>query len=145
MRNREEMKEYMQKHRFCKILERMKEQRVKCNFCDSVLETLHHKDENHANNRLNNLVPVCQQHHLEIPHLSDVALEDGFYELQPAKNTVTRPETIASILRNCNTGRVYNLTLRDPIRYNHRIRIQEGSIHLVEFLGSLGYTEIVKI
>jgi hypothetical protein len=143
MRNREEMKKYIQKRRFCQILQKMIEQQVKCNFCDKVLETLHHKDENHTNNRLINLLPVCQKHHLEIPHTSDIVLETPLNEPRQAKNTVTRPRTISSMLENVTDGRIYNVSIKRPNSYG-RIHITEGSRHLLEFLSSLGFTEIIS-
>jgi len=143
MRDRKEMKEYMQIRRFCKILERKKKQQVKCHFCDSILETLHHKDEDHANNQLINLLPVCQKHHLEIPHASDIALETGFYEPRQAKMAVTRPKTTNDMLKNVTNGRIYNVTIRNPSSCK-KIYIIEGSYHLAEFLDSLGFTEVVN-
>ena len=143
MRDKSEAKEYMQKYRFCRILERMKKQQIKCIYCDKTLETLHHKDEDHSNNRLANLIPICQEHHLEIPHLSDISSETSFLPPKHPKITVTQPKTINTILQNCNTGRIYNLTITKS-NSKSKIHIMEGSFHLLEFLQSLGYTEIVN-
>ena len=139
MRDKSDLKEYMQKYRFCKILNRMKEKRVKCEYCDKTLETLHHKDEDHSNNRLTNLIPVCQVHHLEIIHKSDIIPQNmpNFASFK-AQKAVTQPKTTDTILQNCNNGRIYNLTIMKPDS-KRKINIIEGSLHLLEFLGSLGY------
>ena len=144
MRDRSEIKEYMQKYRFCKILAQMKKQQVQCTYCNKILETLHHKDENHANNRLVNLLPVCQQHHLEIPHKSDISYENApDLPILRHKMAVTYPEVVGRMLQNCNIHRFYDLTLRKSSGYDKTIHIIEGSRHLVEFLDSLGWTAII--
>ena len=143
MRNREKLKEYMQKYRFNQVLTRWKEQGKKCKYCDKILETIHHIDENHANNRLKNYQPVCQEHHLAIIHRSDIPQDMPNLASFKAKKTVIQPRTINTILQNCNITRICNLTLRNPITYR-KIYIIEGSRHLVEFLGSIGFMEIIR-
>ena len=144
MRNREKVKEYMQKYRFCKVLTRWKEQGKKCEYCDKILETIHHIDENHANNRISNYLPVCQEHHLEIIHKSDMPQDMPILASFKAQKTVNRQRTVNDVLQNCNTGRIYNLTIRKSIGCNKTIHIMEGSRHLVEFLVSLGFIEVVS-
>lgn len=147
MRSKEEFKEYMNKYRFCKILERYKQQRKKCEYCDNILETLHHRDENHNNNRLSNLLPVCHKHHLEIEHNSDhqfdILPDMPFKPSKLAKNTVTTPKSTKGMLENCNISRFYNVTLINPTS-KRKANIIEGSKHLVELLSSLGFVEVHK-
>ncbi len=39
-----------------------------CNYCDELVQTLHHKNENRDDNSKHNLLPVCFECHEKIPH-----------------------------------------------------------------------------
>lgn len=60
--------ERMRKLRFFAKLEKRRARGETCFFCGKLLETLHHIDENHDNNRDYNLLNVCNDCHLLIPH-----------------------------------------------------------------------------
>ena len=42
-----------------------------CYLCSVPVEVLHHKDEDQSNNRHDNLLSCCKEHHLAIEHTSD--------------------------------------------------------------------------
>ena len=141
MRDKEKMTVYMQKYRFTKTLEQWKKEQKKCTYCDKVLETIHHKDEDHANNRLSNYEPVCQEHHLEIPHSCDTP---GYYaQNKPLKPSVAvyRSKNAADYLLNTVNQRISNITIRNPTTCR-RLHLIEVGRHCFEFLTNLGYSEI---
>ena len=145
MRNKEQMKEYMQKHRFCKLLERMKEQQVKCysDECDRILDTLHHKDENHANNRLDNLLPVCGEHHLKIPHkIDDHDYAMSTMPLNEPERAVTRLNKRFDTFLECYNENIICIIIYNP-KTNVKIHIIEISKRAGEILNKVGFSEII--
>lgn len=76
MRTRDQNKEYMQKHRFSKKLDIVKRGLIKCSWCESPAQTLHHINENHADNHSSNLLPLCHNCHLEAKHKIEVRFCD---------------------------------------------------------------------
>ena len=56
-----------------RLVDKMKAAETPCNFCSSLADLLHHKDEDHSNNRPENLVPMCKEHHLATEHKCDSA------------------------------------------------------------------------
>lgn len=53
---------------YIRILEHRKVTEVTCFFCPNPIEVLHHKDENHGNNRDSNLLSVCKECHEKLEH-----------------------------------------------------------------------------
>lgn len=54
--------------RYVKILEHRKVVEGTCFFCPNPIEVLHHKDENHSNNRDSNLLSLCKLCHEKVEH-----------------------------------------------------------------------------
>lgn len=157
MRTREQNTEYIRLYRFNKRFNRYKDSGEKiCHYCGGEAETMHHINENHSDNSKENLLPLCHKCHLEITHICD---KPNFYQKREAmsyttqkthrnrvfnaSDAVTPKKTIASMLENCNTSRVYNITLLKP-NTSKRIHITEGSKRLVSLFQGLGFTELVS-
>ena len=67
MRTNESNRDYMNKRRFNKKMEKVKRRRIDCQVCfEALAATLHHIDENHNNNKNSNLLPVCRECHIKI-------------------------------------------------------------------------------
>ena len=89
VRTKEENQEHVRKYRFVKKVEKMKEKNTTCQVCYfSPAETLHHKNENHADNKKENLLPVCRECHLDIEHECDYDLA---YASQIPQNAHNEP------------------------------------------------------
>lgn len=152
LRTREQNTEYIRKYRFTKKLQKIKAKEDMCHFCGGKVETLHHINENHADNRLENLMPLCHKCHLEVSHICD---KPNYYQgdtlpdasrkpvkpVSKPKEAVTLKKTTKDILDKCVTGRVYNINLVKP-GTSKRIHITEGSKKLVELFTNLGFTEV---
>ena len=146
MRTREQNREYIQRYRYKKKLSKTRHKEDLCYYCGGKVETLHHINENQSDNHSKNLLPLCQKCHLEIPHQCD---KNGFYDNTPLNmplnarrkpvEPVTLEKTTSNLLKNCNTGRFYNVTLLKP-NSNIKIHISEGSRRLVEMFMNLGFT-----
>ena len=111
MRSKEENKEYINKYRFIAKVERMKERKIVCNICNLKLaETLHHKDENHDNSQNSNLLPICKECHLEMPHQSDQhfgeELRIGEIRSKRAQNRVVTPGVKDNVSKCYNFSRI---------------------------------------
>jgi hypothetical protein len=115
------------------------------------VDTLHHINENHSDNsdnRLDNLLPVCNKCYLDIPHTCD---KPNFYDMSETpempklsprkpKEAVIIKKTLR-VIDNCNTRRIHNITLVKPntSKRIHITEITEGSSHLLELFAGLGY------
>lgn len=71
MRRNEYFKEQKRLYRYTQVLAYRIHQQQTCSKCNTIVEVLHHIDENHANNRPRNLLNLCRKHHLEIRHSND--------------------------------------------------------------------------
>lgn len=149
MRTRQQNREYIRKYRYNKKLSAQKLKENLCNYCGGSVETLHHINELHSDNRPENLLPVCNKCHLDIIHSCD---KPNYYKtdtpdlprnrISKLKNAVIPKKTIWDVLNNCNTNRIYNLTLLKP-NTSKKIHISEGSRRLVELFSGMGYTEVI--
>lgn len=72
MRKNDKSVERMRRSRFIKELSRRKNKGETCFYCETLVETLHHIDENHENNKKQNLRNVCRKHHMDIVHSVDL-------------------------------------------------------------------------
>jgi len=145
MRDQTYFKEYRRQRRFAAILEQWKEEKRECAYCDKVLQTIHHKDENQGNNRLKNLIPVCREHHLEMKHLSDVDLKFQYHTPKPPVKRTKSPlraieqkEKFRDIDQNCSTTHFYDITLYNPITCL-KIRISQCKKRTMVLMANLGY------
>ena len=148
MRTKNENKEYIREYRFNKAVQKMREDRTYCTYCENLAETLHHKNEDHDNNTSGNLIPVCRDCHLEIEHKCDVAGYTIPRNMpQKAKSAPIRRVTALKELletpKNCNTDKYACLTLLNS-RKKISIFIQECSRRTLILLNSLGYNKIIK-
>ena len=149
MRDRKSNREYMQKRRWSRKLNIVKNRRETCSFCDELASTLHHKDEDQSNNNWGNLLPVCKEHHLRIPHSCDenvTELESNGSRIplklrRKPKVACYRLKSVGDYLKNVTNNRIYSITLINPSNYK-RIRIQICSRRTLELLKSWGYTDI---
>ena len=66
------------KNNYLKLQHKIHSERVECILCKNKAQTIHHKDENQTNNKLSNLLPVCQECHLLIQHKIDKIFKNGF-------------------------------------------------------------------
>lgn len=145
MRTREQNLEYIRQYRYKKKLSIQKLKENLCHYCGGHTETLHHINENHADNKPNNLLPVCHKCHLEIVHTCD---KPNYYKTddpEMPRNRVFKPKvdvtprrTLRDILDNCNSGRIFNIKLIKPSTCS-KIYISEGSKHLLELFLGWGY------
>ena len=150
-RTSEFFKEQMRKSRFNKKSIQMRENGTRCRYCGEVAVTFHHKDENQANNRKSNLLPVCNKCHLVIPHQCD---KPNFYQenqteqpyvpverpKQPLK-TVNTPRLANTLLTSVNNNRLYNVSLYNPTTCR-KLLMLEGSKRCLKIFIDNGYTEI---
>ena len=150
MRTKEENREYFQRRRYNEKLNKMKERKTECYYCDNPAETLHHKNENHADNNSSNLIPLCRSCHTEALHKSDVLPKDWQKPSRkankprfPLKKQMLQPKTMESLLESCNTDKIFNVTIKKP-GTNTIWHIHQARKRTLEFLRSLGFTEIVS-
>ena len=144
MRLKEPNKEYMRLYRFSKKVKKMKESGEICNVCwERPAVTLHHKDEDHDNNRNDNLLPICRECHLMIHHgiddefemstrnTSNLHLKGSFKRVTRKNKDAVTPKTVTPF----NFGAKY-------FRKAFILIKLEGSKHTEELLESLGFTKI---
>lgn len=146
MRTREEAREYSRKYRFTKLLESWKAINKKCEYCDSLMETIHHKDEDHSNNKLSNLVPVCREHHLEIPHEIDKepTATPGRGRKRPEMPQIQcyRPKLVRKYLDSVTSRIVHNVTILDPMT-KQKMNVVICRTATLEKLAAMGFSEII--
>ena len=53
---------------YYKYLDELIARNEPCDYCDKLVQTLHHKNENRDDDSKHNLLPVCFKCHEEIPH-----------------------------------------------------------------------------
>lgn len=136
--------------RYARILDYRKAIDERCFFCDRPVEVLHHKDENHSNNSTRNLLSLCDEHHLQLKHDSDMQREAGMVpksELTWARNLI-RPDkqlddpnykidatTKKLVLRDVWTG--VNTFKKDNITIT-----VDGSDRICKLIESFGYSRV---
>ena len=141
MRIKEKNKEYINKYRFAMRVGKMREDKIMCEVCFGRLaETLHHKDENHDNNRGSNLLPVCRDCHLEIPHESDErydmqAIEGILSPYKPQNRVLQLEMGRGKTPKTVTCGDVFYKSINGNMLV---IRIN-GSFRLQAFIEQLGY------
>jgi len=163
MRDKKCFTDYMRKYRFSKELERRRARGETCAYCNKLVETLHHIDENHANNKRSNLLNVCQEHHLSIVHGCDLpelpkdslkssknnllrGLQDGIKgkRLSPKPQKVVNSQKIIDFIKeNPSLRFISNIFLRH--KKGHKWYITLCSKKTLRLLTSFGFETIEKV
>ena len=138
MRTREKNKDYMNKYRFQKKVAKIKEAHTVCQVCfDKVAQTLHHRNEDHGDNRNVNLLPVCQECHTEIPHQSDKfpKTDSQTPQKQPPEpqNEVLQP--IEDVEETYYLGQVVTLVHKSKPYIKLRCEVRPDTIRMLKKMG----------
>ena len=130
----------MQKRRFAQKMNIMLKNQSLCEVCWVVsARTLHHKDEDQSNNRGDNLLPVCRECHLNIPHKVDELNRNATQTHSNAPTTrVTVDKTEYMTPKNCNTQIIGVKTLHKDNIFIYL----EGSSRVSNLLKGWGYESI---
>lgn len=70
-RSQEEERKRTRFRTYRNILEYRMAKNEPCIYCNKIVEVLHHRDEDHSNNRSENLISMCKDHHRMQEHASD--------------------------------------------------------------------------
>jgi hypothetical protein len=142
MRTKEQNKEYINRYRFGKKVEEMIEKNTLCQICFfDKAKTLHHLNEDHTDNRKDNLQPVCLKCHLELKHKIEVrstdTLKRGYNSpLKPLEQVLQPSKSLSSY------SKIYgSVTLIHKVLKNIRLRC-DVRVKTLHMLKELGYEEM---
>ena len=145
--------DYKSKQRFKAMLEGRQKMGQLCDLCGGPLETLHHIDEDHANNRNSNLMNVCHKCHTDIPHQHDDenSQSAGAEAYQKALKRYRKGGNIPGKTVQCRDSAViylpqgnYNIPMRNDKKGWRDVLVEEGSLSLFELLQSWGYYRVPR-
>ena len=167
-RSAEQEKKRTRMRTYRRLLEKRQALGSTCTYCPVPVEVLHHKDEDQSNNREDNLMSLCKEHHLQQVHASDSesyrfeeeAISKSNLSWSSAKNRRMPQEGTKNahgvpVDRSTPPhlpwgkrlgGRVHFLW---RTRWIHPITKSEvtasGTDHLMELLESWGYREVARL
>ena len=137
MRTREQNKDYLNKYRFGKKVQNLRAKRIRCVMCENLAETLHHKDEDHNNNRSNNLIPVCRTCHLRMVHKEELKYPThqrrAYNRTEtPQKQVLQKPKSIVRPINSLGTVTLCHKSLK---HMHLHCDVKHKTITMLEGLG----------
>jgi hypothetical protein len=143
MRDKEFFREQMQKSRYNKKLQIVLANRITCFYCTKPAQTLHHINENQRDNSLRNLLPVCHEHHLNIPHDCDLSPAMRLKPFPQPQKAVNSTKCTDLYLNSTVNTKINDTTIRNP-KACVKIIIDSISQRAFKVLVDLGYTEVIN-